>query len=194
VAVSSDEFRSALRRWTSGVSIVTVRGERGVQGITVASFCSLSLRPPLILICIDRGARSHSLIAEQGCFGVSILRSNQAWMSDVGAGLTDGDGRGLERLGIRTAITGAPILEKGLAWLDCRLVEQHEGGDHTIYIGRVEAAGYRDGSPLLWFMSGYGRLDERIPKGRSRKQGPRKTVRSSPAKRRRPPSGRNRSR
>jgi flavin reductase (DIM6/NTAB) family NADH-FMN oxidoreductase RutF len=184
MAVSSEEFRSALRRWTSGVSIVTARGERGVQGITVASFCSLSLHPPLILICINRRVRSHSLIAEQGCFGVSILRSDQSKMSDVAGGRVTGAGGGLERVGIRTAVTGAPILEKGLAWLDCRLIEQHEGGDHTIYIGRVEAAGYRDGSPLLWFMSGYGKLGDRDPSRRSAKPAPRKAARPASRKKR----------
>ncbi len=152
--VSPGEFRGALRRWASGVSIVTTRGGRGVQGITVASFCSLSLDPPLILICINREARSHRLIAEQRCFGVNILRQDQQPLSDIAAGRAP-TGGGFERLETRTASTGAPILPNVLAWLDCTLVRQHEGGDHTIFVGRVVAAGHGDGTPLVWFSSGY---------------------------------------
>lgn len=157
--VSPGEFRGALRRWASGVSIVTTRGGRGVQGITVASFCSLSLDPPLILICINRSARSHRLITEQRCFGVNILRQDQQPLSDIAAGRALMGG-GLGRPETRTASTGAPILPNVLAWLDCALVEQHEGGDHTIFVGRVEAAGHGDGTPLVWFSSGYCGLRE----------------------------------
>lgn len=157
--VSPNAFRAALRRWASGVSVVTTRGRRGVQGITVASFCSLSLDPPLILICINRGARSHRLIAEQRCFGVNILQQDQQPLSDIAAGRAPAGG-GLGRLETRTASTGAPILPNVLAWLDCTLVDRHEGGDHTIFVGRVEAAGHGNGMPLVWYSSGYRRLRE----------------------------------
>jgi len=162
--VSPDQFRGALRRWASGVSIVTTRGGRGVQGITVASFCSLSLDPPLILVCINREARSHRLIADQRCFGVNILRQDQLQLSEIAAGREPAGGA-FERLATRTASTGAPILTNVLAWLDCSLVEQHEGGDHTIFVGRVEAAGHGDGTPLVWCSSGYRRLREDGPQG-----------------------------
>ena len=177
--VSPDEFRRALRCWASGVSIVTTRGGRGIQGITVASFCSLSLDPPLILICINREARSHRLIAEQRCFGVNILRQDQQPLSDIAAGRAPAGG-GFERLERRTASTGAPILPNVLAWLDCTLVEQHEGGDHTIFVGRVEAAGHGDGTPLVWFSSGYRRLREDGAQGVAAPGRRRATARSHP--------------
>ncbi|HEU4403098.1 MAG TPA: flavin reductase family protein, partial [Candidatus Polarisedimenticolia bacterium] len=86
MAVPAEEFRRALRRWASGVSIVTTRSAEGIHGITVSSFCSLSLDPPLILICIDRKTASHPLIARERCFGVNILRADQAPLSDLAAG------------------------------------------------------------------------------------------------------------
>ena len=177
--VSPDEFRGALRCWASGVSIVTTRGGRGVQGITVASFCSLSLDPPLILICINREARSHRLIAEQRCFGVNILRQDQQPLSDIAAGRAPAGG-GFERLETSTASTGAPILTNVLAWLDCTLVAQHEGGDHTIFVGRVEAAGNGDGTPLVWFSSGYRGLREGGERGAAALARRRATARRPP--------------
>jgi flavin reductase (DIM6/NTAB) family NADH-FMN oxidoreductase RutF len=161
VAVGAHKFRDVLRLWSSGVSVVTTRREGGIQGITVSSFTSLSLDPPLILICIDTKARSHAAIAAQRCFAVNILRGDQTGLSDLAAGRRGGKGGALEELGHRTEITGAPVLEDCLAWLDCSLNAAHEGGDHTIYVGRVEAAGTGDGEPLLWFDRDYARLARR---------------------------------
>ena len=153
--VSSDQFRDALRRWASGVSIVTTRRPGGLHGITVSSFCSLSLDPPLVLICIDRDARSHDLIREQGTFAVNVLRDDQRRHSDLAAGRGGEEGCQLEGVAHAPAVTGAPVLRDCLAWLDCRVVGEHAGGDHTIFVGRVEAAGQGDGRPLLWFGSDY---------------------------------------
>jgi len=156
--VSADEFRGALRRWASGVSIVTTRHESGIRGITVSSFCSLSLDPPLILICIARGARSHDSIARQKAFAVNILGAGQRGLSDRAAGRSGEEGTRLDGMGYRAVVTGAPVLEDVLAWLDCTLVDRHPAGDHTIYIGRVEAAGAGSGGPLLYFRGAYRRL------------------------------------
>ena len=153
--VSAEEFRNAMRRWASGVSVVTTHGESGVEGITVASFCSLSLNPPLVLVCINRSMPSHERIATQGAFGVNVLTADQREVSDRAGGRADDPSTGLEGIATRTAVTGAPLLVDCLAWLDCTLVEQHEGGDHTLFVGRVEAAGAVEGQPLLWFSSGY---------------------------------------
>ena len=158
MAVSAEEFRNALRCWASGVSIVTTRHDDGIRGITVSSFCSLSLDPPLILICIARNARSHELIARQKAFAVNILGAGQRRLSDRAAGRLGEEGTRLEGLPHRTAVTGAPILEDAIAWLDCALVDRHPGGDHTIFVGRVEAAGAGAGRPLLYCRSSYRKL------------------------------------
>ena len=156
--VSPEQFRSALRRWGSGVSVVTTDRLGGIQGITVSSFCSLSLDPPLVLICISKRTGSHRLIAEHGAFAVNILRDDQKPISDRAAGLVGPNGNWLEDLPHRRYATGAPVLADCLAWLDCAVEAALEGGDHTIYVGRVEAAGRADGGPLLYFDGAYRRL------------------------------------
>jgi 3-hydroxy-9,10-secoandrosta-1,3,5(10)-triene-9,17-dione monooxygenase reductase component len=159
--VPADEFRSAMRRWGSGVSILTTRRPGGIQGITVSSFCSLSLRPPLVLACIDKKAGSHALIERYGCFAINILTAGQKRLSEEAAGHLEEHGNWLRGQRYRKAATGAPVLADGLAWLDCSLEDSYDGGDHTIFIGRVEATGYRRGSPLLFFDGSYHRLAAR---------------------------------
>ncbi len=165
---SPDQFRSALRRWGSGVSVVTTDRLGGIQGITVSSFCSLSLEPPLVLICINKRTGSHRLIEEHRAFGVNILRDDQKTISDRAAGLTGPQGNWLDDLPHRRFVTGAPVLSDCLAWLDCAVEAAHDGGDHTIFVGRVEAAGQADGGPLLYFDGAYRRLGRAIV-GRSRR-------------------------
>jgi flavin reductase (DIM6/NTAB) family NADH-FMN oxidoreductase RutF len=168
VPVSPDQFRSALRRWGSGVSVVTTERLGGIQGITVSSFCSLSLEPPLVLICISRRTGSHRLIEEHRAFAVNILRDDQKAISDRAAGLAGPQGNWLDDLPHRRFATGAPVLSDCLAWLDCAVEAAHDGGDHTIFVGRVEAAGQADGGPLLYFDGAYRRLGRAIG-GRSRR-------------------------
>ena len=167
--VTPDRFRNTLKRWASGVSIVTTRREGGIRGITVSSFCSLSLEPPLILICIDRKARSHDAIDREGCFAVNILRSNQRELSEMAAGRSGAEGADLPDVSYRSEVTGAPVLDDCLAWLDCRLEAGHDGGDHTIYVGRVEASGTAGGEPLLYFTGGYRALAAGSPSGTKKK-------------------------
>jgi flavin reductase (DIM6/NTAB) family NADH-FMN oxidoreductase RutF len=155
VPVTAGQFRTCLKLWASGVSIVTTRRHGGIRGITVSSFCSLSLDPPLILICIDRKSPSHDLIAQQECFAVNLLRQDQERLSEMAAGRLGEGSAHLEDEGSHEEATGAPVLDDCLAWLDCRLTGSHREGDHTIYVGRVEAAGTRRGRPLLYFSGRY---------------------------------------
>ena len=158
MSISADQFRSGLRRWASGVSVVTTRSDGGIRGITVSSFCSLSLVPPLVLVCISKNAVSHRTIKEQGCFGINLLRDDQKRVADLAAGKSGEPGSSLPGAAWRTEVTGAPILEDCLGWLDCALAGEPDGGDHTIYVGRVEALGGGAGKPLLWFLSDYHSL------------------------------------
>jgi flavin reductase (DIM6/NTAB) family NADH-FMN oxidoreductase RutF len=118
----------------------------------------VSLEPPLVLICIETTSRSHAAIVQEGRFAVNVLRPGQEAISDMGAGRRGPAGHGLPGVARRIATTGAPILEEALAWLDCVVVARHDGGDHSIFVGRVEAAGAAAGAPLLWFDRGYRRL------------------------------------
>jgi flavin reductase (DIM6/NTAB) family NADH-FMN oxidoreductase RutF len=163
MAIGAQQFRDVLRLWASGVSVVTVRAPRGLASITVSSFSSLSLDPPLVLVCIERRVRIHRWIALRRAFAVNVLTAGQLALSERAAGRLGRAAARLRGVGTRTAVTGAPILEGALAWVDCRLVARHPGGDHTIFVGRVEAAGTDRGRPLLWFDRGYHALT-RLPR------------------------------
>jgi flavin reductase (DIM6/NTAB) family NADH-FMN oxidoreductase RutF len=161
MAVTPDQFKDALRYWASGVSIVTTRRPDGIQGITVSSFASVSLDPPLVLVCIEKKARSHPAIASQGCFVVNVLEARQEDLSERAAVRRGLEESWLSNVPHRAAVTGAPVLEGALAWLDCSLEASHPAGDHTIFVGRVEAAGAASGLPLLWYDRGYARIDRK---------------------------------
>jgi flavin reductase (DIM6/NTAB) family NADH-FMN oxidoreductase RutF len=155
VAVSPERFRQALGYWASGVAIVTSRAGERVHGMTVSAFASVSLDPPLVLVCADKTSDTYAMIAEAGFFAVNILSSVQRDLSNRFASKKDEHQRfvGLET---REAVTGAPLLPGCLAHLDCQVVAVHDAGDHVIYVGRVEAV-EEDAArePLLYFQSGY---------------------------------------
>lgn len=155
MAVSSELFRRALGRWASGVAIVTSRAGERIHGMTVSAFSSVSLDPPLVLVCADKTSDTYALIAEAGFFAVNILAAEQRELSDRFASKKD-EHRRFEGLETHTAVTGAPLLPGCLAHIDCRVVATHDAGDHVIYVGRVEAI-REDASrqPLLHFQGGY---------------------------------------
>jgi len=170
LAIGAQHFKDTLRLWASGVTVVTVRGPRGVVPITVSSFASLSLHPPLVLVCIERRARAHRALMRARSFGVHLLRADQADLSDRAAGRRGRAAARLPRTRARRGVTGAPILEGTLAWLECTRVARHRGGDHTIFVGRVEEAGTATGRPLLWFDRDYAVLSRPV---RARRRRPR---------------------
>jgi flavin reductase (DIM6/NTAB) family NADH-FMN oxidoreductase RutF len=154
LAVTPDEFREVLGRWASGVTIVTSRSGERVHGMTVSAFSSVSLEPPLVLVCADKSSDTCTLIRESGVFAVNILARGQDALSRRFAAKQDEDRR-FEGLAVERAVTGAPLLG-GLASLDCTLVASHDAGDHVIYVGRVEALRLRpDAEPLLYYHGAY---------------------------------------
>jgi flavin reductase (DIM6/NTAB) family NADH-FMN oxidoreductase RutF len=158
--VDPAEFRRIMGQFATGVTVVTTRHGDSLHGMTVNAFCSLSLQPILVVVCIDKRARSHDLIVASGAFAVSILAHDQQTLSDRFAGrhgpeLDDDRFRGVA---FRSEATGAPILEHTLAWLDCRLRHSTDGGDHTIFVGEVAEAGASDGEPLCFFRGQYARV------------------------------------
>jgi len=156
MTVSKDEFRRALGHFASGVTVVTSKGEDGVpRGITVSAFSSLSLEPPLVLICIDKKASLHDHLKEGGHFAVNILAEDQELVSRRFASK---DADRFEGLGYSEGETGAPVLSGVLASLECRIVAAYPGGDHTIVVGEVLTTRVSEGSPLAYFRSGYVRL------------------------------------
>ncbi|MEO7673213.1 MAG: flavin reductase family protein [Pyrinomonadaceae bacterium] len=159
MAISSDEFRAALSRFPSGVTVVTTKDAEGVlHGITVSAFCSLSLDPPLVLICIEKSAGSHDALAEAKAFVVNILASSQANLSEQFASLLPDKFDGIL---FRSGPNGIPVLEGIVAALECSLRQACDGGDHTIFIGLVENVSTGDGFPLVYSRSAYWTLTDR---------------------------------
>jgi flavin reductase (DIM6/NTAB) family NADH-FMN oxidoreductase RutF len=157
VSFDPDEFRSVLGRFATGVTVVTARDTNAVDhGLTVNSFTSLSLAPPLVLVCIDHEASLHPAMTACSHFAVNILSSQQeALARRFAAPETDRfDGVGYTR-----GICGAPILDDVLAFLECRATRAIPGGDHTIFIGEVERAEARSAGPLLYYRGGYAQLE-----------------------------------
>jgi flavin reductase (DIM6/NTAB) family NADH-FMN oxidoreductase RutF len=145
-------FKLAMSHFASGVTIVTTESEGRQYGMTVASFASLSLHPPLVLVCIEKSVKTHDAILAAGKFGVSILARDQVEVSNRFASRSDDKFAGTP---IRLGTLGVPLIEGSLTTLECTLREQLPGGDHSILVGEVVEAETREAVPLLYFRSGY---------------------------------------
>lgn len=145
-------FKFAMSHFASGVTVVTTQHEGKAFGMTVASFASLSLHPPLVLICIEKSVKTHDAIAAAGKFGVSILRSDQQDISSRFASRAEDKFSGVE---LRQGALGVPLIAGALTTLECSVENRVPGGDHTIFIGKVVDAQTTEGNPLLYFRSGY---------------------------------------
>ena len=154
--VSEDEFRHALSCFASGVNVVTTIDAAGeLHGLTVSAFCSVSLSPPLVLICIEKTTASHSAFGESKAFVVNILNDSQAHLSEHFA--TPYADK-FQSVDFRPGIHGIPILLNTLASLECRIRHDFDGGDHSIFIGEVERVRVNDGQPLVYFQSEYRKI------------------------------------
>jgi len=155
--LESAEFRRILGHWVTGVSIVTAHpAGRAPCGLTANSFCSVSLEPPLVLVCVEGVADTHDCIVAAGAFCVNVLDSEHEVLARRFA---DQDvAEKFRALAYRTEQTGAPVLEDALAWVDCRVFASYPAGDHTIFVGLVLAGDARGGTPILYYRGGYGRF------------------------------------
>ena len=159
MSVSPELFRNTLAKFCTGVTIVTTKNQDGMHGLTVNAFTSVSLDPPLILICIQKNGWSHSTLCECEDLVVNILSIEQKDLSDRFANPTLDSEERFRDLSFRVSENGLPILAGNLGHLECRVVNQIEGGDHTIFIGQVENADFSEGKqPLLFYDSGYSYL------------------------------------
>jgi flavin reductase (DIM6/NTAB) family NADH-FMN oxidoreductase RutF len=158
--IDSLSFRRIVGRFATGVVVVTTATDEGLHGLTVNAFCSVSLEPPLVLVCVDRLARGHDRLAEAGAFGVSILADRQEFLAERFAGRAPLVSPRFDGVPYLTAATGAPLLREAVAWLDCRLWAAYDGGDHSIFVGEVLAAELADerAVPLLFHAGRYCRL------------------------------------
>jgi 4-nitrophenol 2-monooxygenase / 4-nitrocatechol 4-monooxygenase, reductase component len=157
MAVDPDTFRAVLGRFASGVTVVTALGSDGDdEGMTVTSFCSVSLEPPLVLICIDRAAAMYESIGAGSHFIVQMLSESQ---EAIARRFSGPDPNRFEGIGYTRGSHGIAILDDVLAYIECRRVAQHPAGDHRIYVGEVEEAVTYEGRPLLRYRSGYAQME-----------------------------------
>ena len=145
-------FKLAMSHFASGVTVVTTEHEGKSFGMTVASFASLSLHPPLVLICIEKSVKTHDAIAAAGKFGVSILSAEQEQISARFATRAEDKFSGVE---VRRGELGVPLIAGAMTTLECSVYDRLPGGDHSIFVGEVLAVRTREGSPLIYFRSGY---------------------------------------
>ena len=149
-------FRRPLGMFATGVTVLTTRVGEQVHGMTANAFMSVSLRPPLVLISIDRRARMGALLHEGTRFGVSVLEARQTGLSDRFAGRVSDD----VPEATFEVVHETPLVEGALAHLVARVVRSYWGGDHSLFLGQVEFARYGDGRPLLFHGGRYERLIE----------------------------------
>jgi flavin reductase (DIM6/NTAB) family NADH-FMN oxidoreductase RutF len=155
-----EDFRRAMGRFATGVTIITTRLGEDLHGMTANAVTSLSLDPLLVLVCVDKTADTHDILSKAGVFAVNILNKDQSEISDRFAKKEFDGAHGLEDLPHTFAVTGAPIIDGSLAYLDCRTVTEHHGGDHTIFIGEVlEAKELSEAEPLVFYRGNYGRFN-----------------------------------
>jgi flavin reductase (DIM6/NTAB) family NADH-FMN oxidoreductase RutF len=153
--IDDARFRQAMGHFASGVTVVTTAAGNDLYGMTVSSFSSLSLNPPLILICIDKGVPTHDILKDAGNFVVNILEERQEHLSRRFATTSTDKFKGLAW---HSGKLGLPVLDNTLAAIECSLRDALDGGDHTIFIGEVVDAEIREGAPLLYYRRGYHEL------------------------------------
>ncbi len=151
-------FRRAVGHFASGVTVATTRLGSFDHAMTASAFTSVSLEPPLVLVCVDKEARFRDAVLESGTWAVSVLsvsmRRAADWFATKGRPLVGQ----LDRYPHHRGVTGAALLDGSLAWVECRTHAVYDGGDHDIVLGAVVAAtvGDRDADPLLYHRSRYG--------------------------------------
>lgn len=160
IVVNPDDaqFREVLGRFATGVTIITAMDGDEPVGLAANSFTSLSLDPPLVLFCVGSSSSTWPRLRRSGKFAVNILGEHQEETSRVFAT------KGADRFGVtpwREGVSGSPVLEDAIAYLDCTAEAEYPGGDHTIVVGRVVDLDVReDGRPLLFYRGMYGRMHD----------------------------------
>jgi flavin reductase (DIM6/NTAB) family NADH-FMN oxidoreductase RutF len=157
--VDGARFRQVLGHFPTGVTVITAITESGPVGLAVGSFFSVSLDPPLVAFCAGKSSTSYPKIAEAGHYCVNVLADEQEDICRVFASKADNK---FATIGWRPSpVTGAPVINDVLAWIDCDIHAVHEAGDHYIVLGRVhELEVGHEGGPLVFFRGGYGRYTQ----------------------------------
>lgn len=156
MALDPKEQRRILGKFATGVTVASTKIGDETWGMTANAVTSLSLDPPLVILCVQKDSQSLDKFKDGGCYALSILAADQQELSDRFAFKGPKDFSGLDT---KTAETGAPILNGSLGWVDCKLKEILPGGDHDIFIGEIVAGEAPEGGePLLYYGGKYAKL------------------------------------
>jgi len=156
--IEKTELRRVMGHFATGVTVVTTCGSNGrYYGFTANAVSSVSLVPPLMMVCVDKNAESYPSFEQSRVFTVNILSAEQ---EDLSRRFAVSGGEKFEGVSYRVGANGAPILGGVLAHLECRVVSAYDGGDHTIYLGEIQEAETSEGKPLLFYRGGYRSLGD----------------------------------
>jgi len=162
MTVEAEVLRKTMRNWATGVTVVSSNHGGEQHGMTVNSFTSLALSPPLVMVSLEKGTRTHGLVQQERAFAVTILASDQREISDRFAGRESEQSDRFARLESFTLTSGCPLLVGGLAFFDCRVAATYSAGTHTIFIGEVLAAESNPDAkslkPLLYYDQDYRQM------------------------------------
>lgn len=153
MAIDQEGFKSALGRFASGVTVVTVSSGGTLHGMTASSFASVSLDPPRILVCLDKSSTTRSLLSDT--FAVNILSAEQ---EEVSRAFANAGEKPFGSLSYEIGTSGAPLIHGSLAWIECATSSIVDGGDHDIIVGDVTGCSSAEGRPLLYFERTYRTL------------------------------------
>lgn len=156
-----EQLRNVMRRWPTGVSIVTSQYEGVRHGMTVNSLTSISIKPPMIAVTLAHKTRTYRLVKSSGVFGVTLLSEDQAHLSDLFAGKISEDHDRFAGFETFSLVSGVPFLSGGQGFMDCRVVHTFEMQESTLFVGQVAAVRWQtEGSPLIYLNRNYHRLEE----------------------------------
>jgi len=155
VPVDREHMRRVMGRFASGVTIITTRNAGIDYGLTASAISSLSLDPPMLLICVNKTSNTQKAIEASRVFGVNILRDNQ---SEVARRFATSDPNKYTGLSVSYGALGVPLLDDMLATIECRVTEIVSGGTHTVFLAEVETAQVAGGMPLATFRGRLGRF------------------------------------
>lgn len=156
--IDKDSFRQVMSHFAAGVTVVTtLDGEQRPHGLTATAFTSVSLEPPLVLVCIDKKADTYPHFEPCGLFAVNFLALDQR---EISQRFAKHGGEKFAGIDWRRGTLGTPLLEGTIGHVECRIRYAYDGGDHTILVGEIESAATADGEPLLHFRHAYRRVGE----------------------------------
>jgi flavin reductase (DIM6/NTAB) family NADH-FMN oxidoreductase RutF len=156
--MDSKQLRHIMGHFATGVTVVTTKDAAGTPfGLTANAFASLSLDPPLVLVCVDKAAQCYSCFAGSGHFVVNVLSEEQ---EEVSRRFATKSASKFDDIGWRASAHGVALIDGAIGHIECKIVYSYEGGDHTIYVGEVISAVGGEGRPLLFYKGKYHRLPD----------------------------------